>query len=150
MGHDNKFFGAIEEIPRRSLPEALWAHLFATNEAAIRTIEEDGLPPLSSAMFHVTPCEATYRSRIFSFAGTFNGITSPELDVSWLERFERLLSRMYWERATLIGYPDVCQHQMAVWHADLTDVWPRPETSGELRPVRRWRRVVAPVPEVLR
>lgn len=150
MGHTCVFYGAIQEIEGRSTPDDVMVRIRRANDAAIAALGDGdrGFPPLCASMFRAAPDLVTYRSRVFSFAATFNGITSPESDEGWISRFEALLSNMYWEHASVVGYPDVGAAAISTWRPLPRDwrAWFLAHESELPPPITEWDRILAPLP----
>ena len=85
--------------------------------------ETDLWPPLTRGMFSFSPNESflrahvttTFRGRVIYFGGSFSKLY---LDwAEWLEKFESLLRRLYWEHAAVVLVPELIKHFTYRWDA---------------------------------
>ena len=102
---------------------ALWHH----NRRVIRSLpSQDDWPFLTRHMFSASPmfgsrCDAarttaTYRGPVVYFGGSFSSIYTQWQE--WLEKFEALLRRMYWEHAVVILVTEWMGQHVYRWDAE--------------------------------
>ena len=85
--------------------------------------EVDVFPPLTRGMFSFSPNESfhrehvttTFRGQVIYFGGSFSKLY---LDwAEWLEKFESLLKRLYWEHAVVVLVTELMGHFTCRWDA---------------------------------
>jgi hypothetical protein len=108
------------------------------NEAVLEALPaRDAWPPLGRPMFAWPPSDdptIAFRARLIHFAACQNALDQDLGD--WLEKFEGLLRRLYWEAAYVrvetayIGTQEFCWRPTGEWVSDLC--------KGVLRPIDAW------------
>ncbi len=107
MSNENVIFACIHEaFPsyRQHDPEFFQR----ANDAAIEQVAvDDAWPPLVRTMVSVTGKDSLHGSfrgrRLISVVGGFNGIEN-EYILAWLDKFETLLRRTYWNHAEVYSF----------------------------------------------
>ena len=98
--------------------------LAARNQQVISELPEfDEWPFLTRGMFAFSPNETfvgdevttTYRGQVIYFGGSFSKLYLEWHE--WLEKFESLLRRLYWEHAAAVLKPELIVHQTYYWKA---------------------------------
>jgi hypothetical protein len=148
MGVPTIFLGYIEEAwpgVAAGGDAAFMAHLQATaasinahNEAVLTALpSEDPFPPLCRPMFAWPPADApgiAYNNRIVHFAACVKN--ADFVARAWLDKFEQLLRRMYWESAYVrlqtvyTGTHEFTWEVGAAWKTDLC--------KGKVGPIGEW------------
>jgi hypothetical protein len=112
MGHRTSLSGHIQEPWYLRDNDRQMRRLWESNRHVIHSLPDgnDGWPPLYRRMFSfsqagskfVGPIITSYRGSVIYFGGSFSSIFN-EWE-QWLDKFEGLLRRLYWEHAVVIGY----------------------------------------------
>ena len=98
-----------------------WYGIYPLNKMVVDELPtEDIYPPLTRGIFTVPmdygqPRSAFYRQQVIHFGASFNGLS--EFWPSWLEKFEGLLRRLYWEEARLHLKIELCGSYKYHWQA---------------------------------
>ena len=74
----------------------------------------------------------TYRGPVIYFGGSFSSIYQDWTE--WLEKFEALLRRLYWEHAVVILITEWMGEHVCRWDAELRDF-----VADHPSPVTRWK-----------
>ena len=145
MGHNNIIYGGIEEI------EGGYVHyqrdfVRAKNEDVLISLPDVDRfdPPLINSMFNIPKMESksVYRSRPIAFGASFNCVFfEPE---EWLQRFEDVLSRLYWSNVTMFIRPDIGDVQIISWKSKMWELKKLPvEKDVEVPPSTvEWERTI--------
>ena len=105
--------------------------------------EVDVWPPLTRGMFSFSPNESfhrdhvvtTFRGQVIYFGGSFSKLY---LDLAeWLEKFESLLRRLYWEHAVVVLVTELMGHFTYRW--DATPEAAELFSAEPPVPVQEWR-----------
>jgi hypothetical protein len=148
MGVQSKLVGYIEEAwPGLAAGgnQILMDHLIATdqqisrhNENVLGTLPEvDEWPPLCRPMFAWAPVKTpmiVYKNRLIHFAASLKEMDWELRD--WLDKFEALLRRLYWESAHIrfeAAYLGV--HEFTYRP---TDGWVQELCQGRVTPIADW------------
>jgi hypothetical protein len=101
MGHESIIYGFIEGSMVRGPDNRRYQKL---NLEVIQSLpDHDEYPFLARGMFsapQMEPTQGVYRSHVIHFGGSLKGNQLEELS-PWILKFENLLRRLYWERATV-------------------------------------------------
>lgn len=105
MGHESIIYGYIEGSCG---PADDYRRYQRANRAVIQSLPaQDAFPCLTASMFSIPGddyCEGTYRAQVIHFGATMK---SPECQWNvWLDKFEALLRRLYWDTARVHLEPD--------------------------------------------
>lgn len=144
MGMQSTIYGYIEEAwpgaagENKELLYSNASTISSLNEKVISSLpNEDEWPPLPNSIFGWAPTErpmVNYRNRPIHFAASLKEMDWALRD--WLDKFESLLKRMYWENVTV--------HYEGAYIGEHTFRWnPKEEwglglTKGILTPVDDW------------
>jgi len=142
MGHQTILYGFIEGSTYK--PGDDYRKLQKLNESIIEQIpEEDEYPFLTKSMFSYPdsePTRGTYRAKIIHFGGTQKGLMWNEVPV-WVDKFEKLLSELYWFEAVAhiwTDYVDGCY--MYWWNADDSII--ESYRNSKPIPTNKWKRKI--------
>ena len=117
MGYQTVVYGIIESYPNFS-EERLYADW---NKAVILNIpEEDEFPFLVKDMFSITErnkVSLDYHFQIIHFGASYKEVES-NWD-TWLNKFEALLSKLYWARAVVYMEAELVGNYKYEWLANL-------------------------------
>jgi hypothetical protein len=148
MGVSSFLIGYIEEAwpgVAAGGDEAVLAHLEEAhrtlgrhNDAALQALpEQDEFPPLCRSMFGWPPAGAamiTYRNRLIHFAASMKEVDWYLRD--WLDKFEALLRRLYWESAyARVETAYLGPHEFR-WRP--ASEWVESLCKGRLTPIEKW------------
>jgi hypothetical protein len=121
MGMETRLYGCIVEFAR---DENLH---YSHNEKIISELPEiDDWPPLSKNMFGITHSNPTdgsnyaYYGRIIHFGASFKTIEYEWKE--WKDKFENLLTRLFWSSAYVHMKPFYADIQTFKWHINF-DKW---------------------------
>ena len=98
-------------------------------------------PFLTRRMFCASPmcgsgheglANVTYRGPVIYFGGSFSSICAEW--GQWLEKFEALLRRLYWEHAVVVLVTEWMGQHVYRWDAEDRDF-----SADEPRPIRAWK-----------
>lgn len=148
MGLTSRLVGYIEEAwpgVAASGDPVLMQHLIDTdrrigqhNEDVLGALPEtDEWPPLCRPMFAWPPADApmiVYRNRLIHFAAS-QKVLDWELP-DWLDKFEGLLRRLYWESAYIRFEGAYLGAHEFTWRP--TEAWVKELCRGRLAPVSEW------------
>jgi hypothetical protein len=148
MGVQTLLFGYIEEAwpGARSNGSREHAQLLMDNARLIKTHNEailsalpahDAWPPLTRHMFAWAPADSpmiNYKNRPIHFAASLKEADWALRD--WLDKFEGLLRRLYWENAVVYFRSAYLAEHQVTWHP--THEWQVRLTSGVLEPISQW------------
>ena len=108
------------------------------NESVLEALGvEDTWPPLCRPMFGWAPAEApmiTYRNRLIHLGASLKDLDWSARD--WLDKFESLLCRLYWESAYIrceFGYLGTHEFQ---WRPP--ESWVKELCQARLAPIQEW------------
>src|SRR5262245_28120168 len=148
MGTATRLLGYIEEAwpglaaggdPARM--EALLEadrHIGRHNEAVLEALaQEDEWPPLCQPMFSWAPADTpmiTYRNRLIHLAASVKGLGRAARD--WLDKFEALLRRLYWESAYVRCEFGLFGIQEFRWRP--SEAWVKELCQARLGPIQDW------------
>jgi len=125
MSNETRVFGYIE-IPTSEGSDKV--RINALNWGAINELPDEGeWPWLIKGMFSQAPDRASYRGHLIHFAGSIKGVD--EEWAIWLDKFEKLLKKMYWQTVELRLLTEHSGDQVFSWVAEYT---------GEIEPVKDW------------
>jgi hypothetical protein len=124
---------------------ALMQHLLDTgrrisqhNEQVLRSLPEaDEWPPLCRPMFGWAPAGASmivYRNRILHLGASLKDLERAARD--WLDKFEGLLHRLYWESAYVRCEFGLFGAHEFRWRP--SEAWVRGLCQGRLAPIQNW------------
>jgi hypothetical protein len=148
MGVNSFLIGYIEEAwPGEAAggDPAVLEHLQEThrtigrhNDETLEALpERDEFPPLCRSMFGWPPAGAamiTYRNRLIHFAASMKEVDWYLRD--WLDKFEGLLCRLYWESAYVrVETAYLGPHEFR-WQP--TSAWVESLCKGRLSPIQKW------------
>jgi len=110
----------------------------AHNERVLESLPaEDTWPPLSRPMFGWAPVDApmvVYKNRLIHFAASFK---QPDWELrDWLEKFEGLLRRLYWESVYVRFEGAYLGIHEFTWRP--TEAWVKELCQGLLVPIAEW------------
>lgn len=112
--------------------------IWRNNESVLASLPvEDPWPPLSRNMFAYPPIRdlpITYKGRPIHFAASVKEVEWGLRD--WLDKFEVLLSQLYWEKAVV--YVDTAYLGDHVFSWRPKGLWVHQLSSGVLRPITEW------------
>ena len=127
MGHRNTLSGHIQEPWYVVGSERSIARLWHHNRRVIRSLPpEDQWPFLTRRMISTSPMwnsgraglvNTTYRGPVIYFGGSFSSLHEDWSE--WLEKFESLLRRLYWEHAFVALETEWMGQHVCRWKADL-------------------------------
>ena len=120
MGERTTISGHIQEAWYLPSDEAHLRLLEQLNTAAIEALPDvDEDPFLTRSMFKFSAWseQNTYRGRVIYFGGSFHSIWM--VWPAWLDKFEALLRRMYWEHAALIMVTEYVGTHSYEWRASI-------------------------------
>ena len=142
MGHRTTVSGHIQEPWYIRGSDRAIARLWRHNRRVIRSLPaEDCWPILTRRMFAASPLfyggqagllTATYRGPVIYFGGSFSSLDASW--AQWLDKFESLLRRMYWEHAVVILVTEWMGDHIYRWDAEDADF-----TADEPLPIRGWK-----------
>ena len=131
MGQRDTISGHIQEAWYVPGTERQLRWLRESNSRVVRSLPRaDPWPPLYRRMFSFSPEESgggngnadldgyptsTYRGRVIYFGGSFSSLYR-EWD-QWLDKFEGLLRRLYWEHAVVVLETGGMGHYVYRWDA---------------------------------
>ena len=149
MGHETLIFGFIRS------PHVAWERqfpLFARNRKEIQKLpSHDEYPALSRGMFMVPKSgnrSLWYRSQMIHFGMSGSHIEFGHVP-EWLDKFEGLLSRLYWRSAEVHVITECYGPHRLAWEMDyaLMDTY----REGRPQPTSKWTRTLLagtePVPK---
>jgi hypothetical protein len=128
MGHRSTLSGHIQEPYYIVGSDRAIARLWHHNRRVLRSLPlDDKWPFLSRRMMNASPmfgsgtsglvC-ATYRGPVIHFGGSFSSLFEDWTE--WLEKFESLLRRLYWEHAVVVLVTEWMGQHVCRWDADKT------------------------------
>jgi hypothetical protein len=142
MGHRNTISGHIQEPWYVHGSDRAIARLWHHNRRVIRSLPaQDEWPFLTRRMFGSSPLfnsgregllSATYRGPVIYFGGSFSSIYVDW--AQWLEKFESLLRRMYWEHAVVILVTEWLGQHVYRWDAEDANF-----AAEDPAPIRNWK-----------
>ncbi len=110
------------------------------NEATLNALPApDAWPPVSRDMFGWAPYDShmvVYKNRPIHFAASLKEVDWNLGD--WIEKFERLLRTLYWEKALVHFEGAYGDEHTFVWHPKRE--WVSRLCSGILEPISEWER----------
>jgi hypothetical protein len=140
MGERTTLSGHIQEPYYVPGSDRSIARLYHYNRRAIRSLSKhDDWPFLTRQMFSASPIAgqgpggrllAPYRGPIH-FGWSFKGVWDDW--PTWLDKFESLLRRMYWEHVVLILVTEFVGQHLYQWEADLQGF-----SADAPTPIHKW------------
>ncbi|WP_208306288.1 hypothetical protein [Hymenobacter defluvii] len=145
MGMATRLYGCIEEYGL--LKGIKQNEVYHHNRKVIGNLPiKDEWPPLTRNMFAITHCDLNrpginyaYSGRIIHFGANFKSIEHEWRE--WKDKFENLLTRLYWLSAAVHFKTEYTDIQTFTWEIDL-DKWSIPyESNGTILPIKKdyWR-----------
>jgi hypothetical protein len=141
MGHRNTLSGHIQEPWYVPGSDRAIARLWHYNRRVIRSLPlNDEWPFLSRRMMATSPMwniyppgtiNTTYRGLVIYFGGSFSSLF--EYWPEWLDKFESLLRRLYWEHALVALETEWMGGHVCRWQADLNGF-----SAEKPTPITRW------------
>jgi hypothetical protein len=142
MGHRNTISGHIQEPWYVTASGRPLSRLWHYNRRVIRSLPaQDEWPFLTRRMFCASPMfgsgrkgllTATYRGPVIYFGGSFSSIYSDW--AQWLDKFEALLRRLYWEHAVVVLVTEWMGQHVYRWDAEDQDF-----SADKPHPIRTWK-----------
>ena len=144
MGHRNTISGHIQEPWYVRGSDRAITRLWHRNRRVIRSLpSEDEWPWLTRRMFAASPLfgnhgerddllSATYRGPVIYFGGSFSSLYQEWAE--WLDKFESLLRRLYWEHAVVVLVTEWMGQHVYRWDAEHTDF-----TAEKPAPIESWK-----------
>jgi hypothetical protein len=141
MGHRNTISGHIQEPWYVRGSDRAIRRLWHRNRRVINSLPaQDEWPFLMRSMFAASPIPSnrrdvisvTYRGPVIHFGGSFPSVY--EVWPQWLEKFESLLCRLYWEHAIVILVTEWTGQYVYRWDAEGADF-----TTEVPQPIRAWK-----------
>lgn len=128
MGHRTTLSGHIQEPWYLRESDRQKRRLWDSNRHVIKSLpENDTWPPLHRRMFSFSQPGNTrpdrilssYRGSVIYFGGSFSSLFLEWEE--WLEKFENLLKRLYWEHAAVILVTEWAGDFLCHWKADIPE-----------------------------
>ena len=139
MGHRNTLSGHIQELWYVPGSDRSISRLWHQNRRVIRSLPPDDQWPFlprrmmaTSPMWNIwQPGSTTYRGPVIYFGGSFSSLF--EDWSQWLDKFEALLRRLYWEHALVALETEWMGSHVCRWKADLSGF-----SAEHPTPITRW------------
>ena len=140
MGHRCTISGHIQEAYYVLGSDREINRLWRSNRRVLATLpDHERWPFLPRRMFAASPLfsgrngivSATYRGPVIYFGGSFSSLFDDWSE--WLEKFETLLRRLYWEHAAVILVTEWMGEHVYRWDSDLRNF-----TAERPTPIQNW------------